>query len=344
LEILIEHYRLGMKLSMPITAGDKTLLDVDASIDNERTLDVIKANGVKKVDVRKTYLKELSDAYPEFYKNKNDKISKAKEKGTESRSRAAESYVKARRLQPKPPVISILAKPIDLPDLQKVLMPYFQIEVATSKWHEINDKLNRSKVIVIWVDDFTEEEQRTIKIEAKKNHSGTKLLAVYRNYYQGTMDSVKWLDYGLQVFNASFLLACPDKASEFGVDSIKGVRLASLNRTYIQLISDGNHEQEIEDWMSKNHEIDVTCHNIESAKYNPASKFALVRIKNSGSQLPQIFNTLKSKGFNFMKMVVLPDNISKEEIEALKALGRVFVLIGGLSNEKLTSLVDKIKA
>lgn len=344
MEILIEHYRLGMKLSMPITIGDKTLLDADTTIDTEKTLDVIKSNGVKKLDVKKTYLRELCDKYPEFYSFKNDRLSKAMEKGTESRYLAAEGIVKARQLSPKPPSISILAKPKDLPDLEKVLVPYFSIELATTKWREINDKRNRSKVMVIWIDSFSEEERRTIKNDAKKNHPDLKIIAVYRQFYTGPFDSVKWLDNGVHLFNACFISAFPDKVEEFGVNNLTGVHLNHIKKPFIQLLSDGNFEDELSEWMTANSEIDVTCENIDESKFNPDSRFALVRVKNDNAKLPDIFNQLKNQGFGFMKMVVIPENINKEEIEGIKSLGRVFVMIGGIANPKLTALIDKIKA
>jgi len=333
-----------MKLSMPIQVGDKTLLDVDASIDNERTMDVIKANGVKKVDVKKTYLKELTESYPEFYSYQNDKLNKAKERGTESRSRAAESIVKARRIQSKAPMISILAKPSDIPDLEKVLIPYFLIEMSSSRWRDINEKVNRSKVVVIWIDGFTDEEQATIRSEAKKNHPDLRILAVYRQFYSGKLDSVKWINNGLHVFDVCFVTALPEKVSEFGLENLSGCNLASLKQPFIQILSDGNFEEEIETWLEEHPNLAISCESVEDAKCNSESRFAIVRVKNEKAQLPELFDQLRMRGFSMNKLVVIPDTISKEEIEGIKTFGRVFVMLGGIGNSKLTALVEKIKA
>jgi hypothetical protein len=340
LEILIEHYRLGMKLSMPVIVGDKTLLDSGAVIESNRMLDVVKANGVLKLDVHKVHIPELAEKHPEFYALHNEEVAKAKELGREGRTLAAEEWSKARRLSPKAPIVSILAKSQDCPDLQGILSPYFSLEHVVNRYREISGKLSRSKALVVWVDSFTDEELRFMQMDCKKENPELKFLAVVSETYTGPWPSVRWLGNGSQVFKALFLTLFPEKFSEFPIP-MTGTHLGHSTYPSLQLIACEGSIPEVDQWLTKWEGLSVQVHKPEEAKPWGA-KLTIFRFPNEQANICDHLAKLSAKGFNPQKMLIIIGKIAKEEVECLKGFGRLMVQVGTLDNEKTNNLMTKL--
>ena len=326
---------------MPVVVGDKTLLDSGAVIESARTLEVIKANGVLKIDVNKAHLPELAEKYPEFYALRNEEVVRAKELGREGRNHAAEEWSKARSLVPKAPTVSILAKAQDLPDLQGVLAPYFLFEHVSSRYREISGKISRSKVLVVWVDGYTEEELRFMFMDCKKENPELKFLAVVRNSYAGPWPSVRWLNGGTQVFKALFLTVFPEKFSEFS----EGLVASHLNHSafpLVHLITCDSAILEVDQWLSKWDGISIVVHRIDEAK-QIHSKLAIFRYINEKADVCEQLAKLSAKGFSPQKILIILGKIAKTEVDGLRGFGRLMLQMGSLDNEKSNNLIEKLR-
>ena len=341
MEILIEHYRLGMKLSMPVVVGDKVLLDSGSQIDSDRAMDLMRANGVKKLDVHKAHIPELAKNFPEFYGKHGDEIARARESGRIGRVQAAEEWGKARKLNPKPPVISLVARAQDLHDLKRVLVPYFGIEHETSRYREISGKLSRSKMIVVWVDGFTKDELSFMNSDAKKENPDLKFMAITASTYDGPWATVRWLDQGTQVFKAVFLGFFPEHEKEFE-HPLTGAFLPALKFPKIHWITDAASIDDLDEWILKWEGLGSVVHDITATEPVSGAILTIFYFKNEDAQLAEKLKVLFQKKFNPQKVLIVLDKLSKEEVVELKNFGRLMLQLGGLGNEKLSELIKKI--
>lgn len=341
MEILIEHYRLGMTLSMPVVVGDKVLLDSGSKIETEKVMDVIKANGVTKLDVKKQHIPELAKNYPEFYGRHGEEIAKAKASGRQTRVMAADEWTKARGLVPKPPAVSLLARPQDLPDLSRLLMPYFPIEVQGNRFREIADKLKRTRLLVVWVDGFTPDERAFIRSEIKRDHADTKILAVTRGGYCGPWDVVRWMGSGSQVFKAAFLCRFPEHVGAFE-SQLLGAHLHEVQQPLIHVVTDAPSLETVDEWLQQWEQVHFSIAEVGDAKPVAGAVLTFFYFQNKEAALAEHLKALFAAGYPQQKVLVVVDGIAKEEVEGLKAFGRLLLQMGGLENEKIKTLLGKV--
>jgi hypothetical protein len=330
-----------MKLSMPVVVGDKVLLDSGAQIETDKILDTVRANGVLKLDVHKSHIPELAEKYPEFYGKHGEEIAKAKQSGRLGRVKSADEWSKARKLRPKAPVLSLIARPQDLPDLKKLLMPYFPIEMEGSRYREMSGRFSRSKMLVVWVDGFTKDELQFMAQDSKKENPDMKFLAITSSFYQGPWDVVRWMDHGLHVFRAVFSGFYPEQHNEFETKLI-GSSLQKVGLPSVHVISDDESMKSVDQWLENWEGLGARVTHVNESQ--PLSNMTLVMayFSNGDQKLPEKLKTLFSKGFSSQKTLVVVDKIDKSEVEPLKAFGRLMLQMGGLENDKLSGLLKKV--
>jgi hypothetical protein len=341
LEILIEHYRLGMKLSMPVVFGDKVLMDSGSQIDTDRAMELICANGVKKLDVHKSHIPELAKKHPEFYGKHGDEIAKAKESGRIGRIQAANEWGEARKLNPKAPVVSLVARAQDLPDLKRVLVPYFGIEHETSRYRDISGSLSRSKMIVVWVDGFTKDELSFMNSDARKENPDIKLIAITALTYDGPWPTVRWLEHGTQVFKGVFLCFFTQYEKAFE-HPLTGAYLPALKAPKIHWVTDPSSVHVLDQWLLRWEGLGAVVHDSSAMEPVSGAMLTIFYFKNEGANLAEKLKDIFLKNFNPQKVLIVIDHLSKEEVIELKSFGRLMLQMGGLGNDKLSGLIQKV--
>lgn len=330
-----------MKLSIPVVVGDKTLLDAGAVISSENLLDKVKANGVTKLDVHKAHIRELSEKYPEFYGNQGEAVAKAKESGRQKRVALAEEWAMARKLNPRAPFVTLLAGNKDLPDLSKLLVPYFQVEQEGSRFREVADKITRSKLILLWVDGFTSEKLSFIRNHLKNELDHIGVLAISRDFTPSHWPSVRWLRAGESVFRAAFLSIYPVHAEAFSASSLAGVSLPAIKKPVVQIISHGPIVGEADEIVEAYPGIDFRVFPFEEAKFKDAL-FAIYRAQNKDQNLIAELKELFGRGYPPGKLLIAIETLSNEELVALSKVGKLLVQVGPFLSQKVKAVLDKI--
>ena len=341
MEILIDHYRLGMKLSMPVVVGDKTLLDSGASIDSEKMLERVINNGVTKIDVHKSHIRELSEKYPEFYQRHKEKVSQAKEAGQARRAQVAKDWAHCRSLVRRPPSITILAKPMHLPDTSKWLSPFFPIEHSSSSFREIADSIGRSKMIVIRLKDFGEEELDYIRTELKKGPQSIPVLAVVDSFYHGPWETVRWGSDGSAIFRAAFVGVFPEHEKSFPEGGVVAYHTESLKRPTCHFISRESSLKEADEFFDKWPGIDVRVSHVEEAK--PSQEhLTIFRCPNGDQSLLKDVKKLFDNGHDLRRMMIFVDEVNKDEVGILSKMGKLKLQLGNLQHQTLEDFLAQL--
>ena len=337
MEIFLEHYRFGMKLSMPLVVGDKTLLDSETSIDSERMLDIIKANGVKKIDVRSSYLGELAENFPEFYSLQQERLQNARNSGRIRRVENADFLHKVRQLERKAPTITIISKIDFITDIKKILSPYFQMEHVVTSIGDTVQSIARSKLVVFMSDGFTPNEQNDFKREMKKEHREVKVIAAYKEYDPGFDRGVRLQGQAMSnLLPACFFSCFPQHIGEFAKNDLPGVRLNELSRPLLQVLVDENCSHEVDDFMEQTSSVALSIGKFDRYSFFEGTSGLLLRLKNEDSSLVKHLVEIKKLLASIPKIYVVISHVSKEEVAQLRSLGgRLNVMLGDLSTGKL---------
>ena len=330
-----------MKLSMPIVVGDKTLLDAGASIDSEKILQRVINNGVEKVDVHKSHIGELSREYPEFYQRHRDQVSQAKEEGQAKRAQVAQDWAHCRTLVRRPPSITLLAKGLFLADSSKWLSPFFPFEHSTSSFREIENSLGRSKMIVIRLNGFGDEELSYIRASLKKAQHQIPVLAIVDDFYSGPWDTVRWGKDGSSVFRATFFRLFPEHASSFPSGGISGYHSDTLKRPSFHLITRESSVKEADAFFEEWPGIDVRVSHVDDA--SPSQDHVTIfRCPNNDQSLLKDVKTLHDKGHDLQRLMILIDEVNKEEVSLLTKMGRLRLQLGKLDHPSLQDILKQL--
>lgn len=330
-----------MKLSMPLVINGKTLLDSGVAIDSERMLNLVKENGVERIDVKGEYLESLSNKYPEFYNSKKEKVLEAKSSGRMKRAESADFLVKIRTSKEKVPTISICAHRDALVDIKTKLAIYFKIELISDTLGDVVQSMARSSLLIIFCDDFKDDPLREAKKNMAKLHPKIKTLGVYQNSQSIFTNSLKWLDNGAHLLKAAFISCYPEKLKEFEIE-IPGSCIPALNRSLLDIVYHGDVDG-VEQFVDGLEGFDVRLSTLDEYRHEMRSKLVLFRIDNRDNLLLENIKKNVNISKNLNKVLIIVSQISKEEALAVKAMGNVRILLGDLQNEKLFAFLLKLK-
>lgn len=319
---------------MPVIVGDKTLLDAGVSIDSEKLLERVINNGVDKLDVHKSHIGELSKKYPEFYARHQEKVSKAKEAGQARRAKVAEDWAHCRSIVRRPPTITLLAKPMVLPDTSKWLTPFFPIEFSSSSFRDIEASIARTKLIVLRLKGFGDEELDYIRASLRKRPDKVPVLAVVDSFYSGPWDCVRWGGDGASLFRAAFSKLFPEHALSFPEAGIVGFHCESLNRPSVHLIGRENILEEAGRFFEKWPNLDSRISHVDEAQ--PGKDHVTVfRCPNGDGRLIDDVKTLRANGLDLQNVQILIDEVKKEEVGELSKMGKLRLQLGNLGHQSL---------
>jgi hypothetical protein len=332
-----------MKLVMPVVVNGATLLDADAIIDSERILDRIINAGVKKIDVHRSYLRELAKAYPEFYEKHLEKMTAAKTSGLHQRISVAEEWGMARSLKPKAPAIGLLANPIDLPDVQALMSPYFTIGHSGQSYRELAGQWGSMKLLMVWVDGYTEDELKYMENHLKKENPDLKTLALVSAVYNGNWPSIRWLGNGIQAFRAAFLTVYPKFKDRVKMD-FYGSDLSFTSYPKLHIITDATTNREVDPWLKKWSGWSVVVNDIDEKIKRVEAKLTIISLENTDQDLSERLKNLAKAGVPLKRSFIVCHKIAKEEVPELKNLGRLMLQVGQVDNEKLNAVLQKLSA
>lgn len=333
-----------MIITMPIVINGKSLFDSGNAIEDQKTLDKVIQNGVKRVDVSGSYAKELAEQYPDDYKGHNDQINAAKESGRLRRVDNAEFLMKIRELEPKSPVLSICASIDYASDIKKQIISYFRIEETFSLLGQsIFNDMVKAKLLVISLDCWTEENIKQFMSQYKQKKCNFHILGIYKNKFYPVTNTLYFCDNGSQLMKACFYLTASEENTLRLKNPPYGAQITTLNRPLIQIISDFKTYDECVNFSMNYTNSDMTFHSVETYHQNPVTMLTLLYIDEIEGSLTKLLLELKQKQMNFNKLLIIISKITKDNAEEIKKLGNIKVLLGNLDNSKLKAFMMNLK-
>jgi hypothetical protein len=338
LEIDIKHYQLGMKISVPIISEGIKLIDEGVSINSEKVLNKIIASGISKVDVERSHIKELAEKHPECYGEEFERINRAKITAKQQRDLALREWSKAKELKPKPPSINLLAESIKIPDLRKNLSPYFRIDHSGRSYRKMLPSLHRVELLIVWIDDYTDDELCFMQHNNQKQFPELKTLAIVSKTYHGPWPSVRWMGNGRHVFRASFLSLNP-KLEDSLKGEFYGTNLDFTICPKLQVITDELSLEKLDRCLQRMPNLSVLVQDIKKVSSPHPKATILLLSSNHHQELSDHLKHLLKLGFQSSRYFIICDRIDMTEIPQLKTFGKLKLQVGELDDEKLNNIL-----
>lgn len=339
MEINIKHYALGMKITMPIIVDGIKLIDEGVSINSDKVLNKIIASGIQKVDVDRSHIKQLAEKYPECYIKELEAINRAQAVAQQQRDLAAIEWTEAKKLKPRAPMINLLAESTKIPDLKKALCPYFRIHLSGRSYRKMAASLHKVSLLIIWTDDYTDDELSHMQRNNQKEHPDLKSLAIVSKTYHGPWPSVRWMGSGRYLFRASFLTLNPNLKDSFeGVFCGTALDFTGLPR--LQVVTDGIGIKKLDDCLQKQPNWSVLVQDIDKVSSPSHKAIAILLLSNSNQELSDRLSHLVKLGFQPSRLFIICDKIDKTEIPQLKTFGKLKLQVGELNDQKFNNILN----
>ncbi len=323
---------------MPVITEGIKLIDEGVSINSDKVLNKIIASGISTLDVDRSHIKELAEKHPEHYGEELERINRAKVTAKQQRDLALSEWSKAKELKPKPSSINLLAESIKIPDLRKHLSPYFRIDHSGRSYRKMLPSLNRVELLLVWVDDYTDDELLFMQQNNRKHFPELRTLAVVSKTYQGPWPSVRWMGNGRHVFRASFLSLNPKLEDSFKGE-FYGTNLDFAIYPKLQVITDELSLAKLDRCLQRIPNWSVLVQDIKKVSSPQPKATILLLSSNHHQELSDHLKHLLKLGFHSSRCFIICDRIDKAEIPQLKTFGKLKLQVGELDDEKLHNIL-----
>lgn len=328
---------------MPISMNEKILLDSGKSIDSESMLQTIRDNGIKYVDVEGKYMKELIEAYPDFYKNKVESVQSARNSGSQRRNELSLFANKAKNLRPETPMITLVGPARTLVDVRPDLMRYFKIEKACSGLVEAGSSVTASKLCVLFVDDFQDDMLVRFRRDVLKTTPEMKFIAVHQQkcVFKIFQNTFYYKFQNTDLIKACYLSLYPEDFDKLDAPPVQRSFFVKVTRSAMNLIIDEGHEDEEDDFFEKIAELNVLVSRPSAPVVAPSATMTVVRLGNQDQAIGRVLQGLFKSGVKPATLVLVLDKITRDEVPLLKKCGLRGVALGGLNKDVLLDALSK---